>query len=113
MEAVRDALAAKHGADATCPLTAGGLARIADEYALERLAAGADIDEIAPFWRAIDPASPLARKLSCGRDFIRQRRVIEGKGEADAKPGAARPARKTARPSRRAAQAKANRLRSA
>jgi hypothetical protein len=34
-------------------------------------------DEPTPFWRVIAPDSPLARKLSCGPDFIRYRRALE------------------------------------
>ncbi|MBY0564317.1 MAG: hypothetical protein K2P58_09035 [Hyphomonadaceae bacterium] len=89
IEAVRASLATKYGADAACPLTSGIFARIAAEAALERIAAGAKASEVAPFWRVIDPDSPLAEKLSCGPDFIREMRALEGAaGKSKAKPNA-------------------------
>lgn len=72
---MRARLAAAHGAQTCCPLTTGVLLRAAAEAALEARAAG--ISDIAPFWRAIDEASPLAGKLSCGRTFVAQRRQAE------------------------------------
>lgn len=78
MDDLRAALAKTHKADAACPLTSGIFARIAAEAALERMAAGAKPADVAPFWRVIDPASPLAKKLSCGPDFIREMRALEG-----------------------------------
>ncbi len=83
MDELRAALAKKHGADAACPLTTGIFCRIAAEFAYERLKAGAA--DAAPFWRVIDPRSPLARKLACGADFIRKRRAEEGISDAPIK----------------------------
>ena len=77
MAELRAALAAAHGADKTCPLTAGIFLRIVSEAEWEQLQAGAAEHAVAPFWRAVDPASPLAKKLPCGPDFIRQRRAAE------------------------------------
>ena len=77
VEALRAELATTHGADGTCPLTTGIFLRIVAEVALEELAEGADIAEVAPFWRVIDPKSPLAKKLSCGPDWIRAQRAAE------------------------------------
>lgn len=75
--AMRDALAREHHADATCPLTTGIFLRIVAERALDQLRDGAAMSRITPFWRVIEPASPLARKLSCGAQFIRDRRADE------------------------------------
>jgi hypothetical protein len=72
--ALRTALAHAHGADATCPVTTAIHLRIVAELALEQLAAGA---HPTPFWRAIPPESPVAKKLSCGPEFIRQKREAE------------------------------------
>lgn len=74
VEALRTELARRHGADATCALTTGIFLRIVAERALEQLAMG---KRATPFWRVIDPDSALARKLSCGPDFIRARRAEE------------------------------------
>lgn len=65
-------LAKKHGADFTCPLTTGIFIRIAAEKALEE-------ENNLPFWRVIDPKSPLAKKLSCGSKLIAQKRLLEAK----------------------------------
>ncbi len=75
---LRDTLAKRHGADAACPMTTGIFCRIAAEAALETIQHGAKWNQVPPFWRVIDPGSPLAKKLSCGPDFIRQRREEEG-----------------------------------
>jgi hypothetical protein len=72
--ALRSELASTHGADATCPVTTAIHLRIVAEHALEQIAAGA---EPTPFWRAIPPESPVAKKLSCGPEFIRQKREAE------------------------------------
>ena len=76
--ALRDDLARAHGADATCPTSTGIFLRIVAERALERMAMG-DPDP-APFWRAIEPASVLAGRLTCGGGFIQQRRAAERPG---------------------------------
>lgn len=72
---LREELAKKHGADGTCALTTGIFLRIVAERALEQLAAG-DV-EIAPFWRVVEPRSPLAKKLPNGPEFIQSRRSAE------------------------------------
>ncbi|MBS0658089.1 MAG: hypothetical protein JSR82_07570 [Verrucomicrobia bacterium] len=73
----RAELAGSHDADGTCPLTTGIFLRIAAEAAWERHLAGTPLDEIMPFWRAIEPESPLAKKLACGIDFLRRQRAAE------------------------------------
>ena len=81
MDDLRAALARKHKADGACPLTTGIFSRISAEAALERIAQGAKPADVPAFWRVIDPRSPLAKKLSCGPDFIREMRALEGIGE--------------------------------
>lgn len=75
---LRADLAKAHKADATCPLTTGIFLRIVAEVALEQMAAGSNPGEVAPFWRVVDPTSPLAKKLSCGPDRITALRSAEG-----------------------------------
>jgi len=72
---LREELAASHGADVTCPLTTGIFLRIVSECALEELGDGNA--DIAPFWRVVDPTSDLAKKLSCGPDWIAEQRNYE------------------------------------
>ena len=72
---LRKTLADKAGADVTCPLVTGIFLRIIAEIALEELEAGKT--DVTPFWRVIDPKSPLAKKLPCGPEFLTQRRTEE------------------------------------
>lgn len=78
MPQLREDLAAAHRADFTCPLTAGIFLRIASELAWEQHQKGAPLEEITPFWRAVDVKSPMAKKLACGVDFILKQRRREG-----------------------------------
>lgn len=75
---LRRDLAATHDADVTCPLTTGIFLRIVSERAVEQINAGASPSDVAPFWRVVEPTSPLARKLSVGGAWIQQRRQAEG-----------------------------------
>lgn len=75
---LREELAKANDADDTCPLTTGIFLRIIAEHAFEELNSGKSPSEVAPFWRAIDPKSPLAKKFSGGADLIRHLRDSEG-----------------------------------
>jgi len=75
---MRADLAAAHGADLTCPLSTGIFARIAAEAALDEFREQGVVGDITPFWRVIDPRSPLADKLSCEPAFIEAQRDCEG-----------------------------------
>ena len=79
---LRQKLAARHGAEYTCPVTTGIALRVVAERAHLRMQSG--VEPVTPFWRAIDPDSDLAGKLTCGREFVRRMRLAE-----DAEPGAA------------------------
>ncbi len=74
---LRKELARRHKADVACPVTTGIFVRINAEIALEEIAAGKSTDEVMPFWRVVDPKSPLAKKISCGPEFINQMRNQE------------------------------------
>lgn len=77
---MRAALAKASKADGMCPLTGSIFSRIAAEAALEEMTArNLKPAQITPFWRVIEPTSPLAKKLSCGPEFIVQMRAAEGK----------------------------------
>lgn len=75
---LRADLAKKNKADATCPLTTGIFLRIVAEATLDERKNGLPTAKMTPFWRVIDPKSPLAKKLSCGPEFILARRKAEG-----------------------------------
>ncbi len=76
VQAMRADLAGEKEAATTCPLTTGIFLRIVAEAALERLELG---EEPTPFWRVVDPKSPLAKKLSCGPDWIASKRLTESR----------------------------------
>jgi hypothetical protein len=80
---MRDALAKRHHADATCPVSSAIFLRVAAEAAFEAHQEGAPLDTITPFWRVIEPGSILARKLSCGDAFVTAQRVREGADAVD------------------------------
>lgn len=77
---MREELAKAFKADVTCPTSSGIFIRISSEAALEDLKDGKPLTKIAPFWRLVDPDSQTAGKLSCGLDFIRERRAAEAAG---------------------------------
>lgn len=63
--------------DAACPTSSSIFLRIVAEAALEDIAAGKQPAEATPFWRIVEPASPLAQKLSCGPEFVAHMRAME------------------------------------
>jgi hypothetical protein len=77
---MRSELAAAHGADVSCPISTSIFARIAAEAALEETTMGVALDDVTPFWRVIEEDGTVAKKLSCGSDFIRSRRAAEAGG---------------------------------
>jgi hypothetical protein len=77
LKELRTELAMAHDAEVTCPVTMGIFLRIVAEAAWEQHQGGASLAKITPFWRVIEPGSALAKKLSCGVDFLREQRVLE------------------------------------
>jgi len=69
IKTIRRDLALEHRADFTCPVTTGVFLRIITEAAYEELQSGQNIETITPFWRVVDPKSPLAKKLTFARSF--------------------------------------------
>lgn len=74
---MRSDLAAAHGAHISCPISTSIFARIAAEAALEDAQDGVPLDEVTPFWRVIEEHGTVAKKLSCGPDYIRSQRANE------------------------------------
>jgi hypothetical protein len=77
MDTLRRDLALEHGAEVACPLTTGMFVRIVAEAAFEAYENGTPLEEITPFWRVIEEASPMAQKLSFGTDFLIEQRRAE------------------------------------
>ncbi|HRI43665.1 MAG TPA: hypothetical protein PLL78_01515 [Fimbriimonadaceae bacterium] len=75
----RRRLARSHQADLCCPTSTSIFLRIVAEVVLEKMSEGADDDTVAPFWRAVNPESPLAGRLSCGLNGSRRSESRNGK----------------------------------
>jgi hypothetical protein len=75
---MRKDLAAEYNAEKTCPVTTSIFLRIASEVAFEKYQNGISLEEITPFWRVVTPKMPLAKKLTCGVEFIKEQREKEG-----------------------------------
>jgi hypothetical protein len=76
--AMRQRLAAEHGAEVTCPITTGIFLRIIAEAANEALSSGARLDAVTPVWRVIDAKSPMMKKLSFDTSLLAHQRALEG-----------------------------------
>ncbi len=72
---MRREIASRYSAGGCCPVTSSIFLRIVAERALLQMENGQA--DAAPFWRTIEPESPLAGKLSCGRDWVAARRAAE------------------------------------
>ena len=77
IKVMRTDLALMYHADFTCPMTTGIFLRIVAEANYEKLLSGSAVKLLCPFWRIIDPDSALAKKLTCGTDFIIQNIALE------------------------------------
>lgn len=77
IETLRKDLAIAQHADYTCPVTTGIFLRVVAEAAYETYRQTKSPEDVTPFWRVVDPASPLAKKLACGSDFIVRQRKSE------------------------------------
>jgi hypothetical protein len=75
---LRDAMAAAHGAEVTCPITTGFHLRTVAEAMWEALADGTPVARLTPVWRVLPPDSPTLRKLSFDSAFIGRQRGAEG-----------------------------------
>ncbi|MGB3467466.1 MAG: hypothetical protein WBA74_19430 [Cyclobacteriaceae bacterium] len=75
---MRKDLALDYQADKTCPVTTSIYLKIVIEKAYEEYQNGKGLEEITPFWRVINSASPIAKKLSFSYDFVKNLRDEEG-----------------------------------
>ena len=71
---LRERLAKKYGAEATCPVTTQRMIKIVAARSVTDHQAG---KRAVPFWRVVDPDRPNAAKLPGGREFILARRKDE------------------------------------
>lgn len=75
---MRQILAKRHKADATCPVSTGIFLRIVAEAALEEYNQGKPLHSVAPFWRIVAPNSTLAKKLSIGSEEFQTIKELAG-----------------------------------
>jgi hypothetical protein len=77
IERMRNELARKNEAQASCPVTTAIYLKVVAEVALMELAEGKSVAEVVPFWRVIAPDSKIAKKLSCDSQIIEHYRLLE------------------------------------
>lgn len=74
---MRDALAAEQSCTGTCPMSTSIFVRMVAEAALEDLADGKPVSEVAPFWRMITSRDKMAGKLDVDLAWIDEQRALE------------------------------------
>ena len=83
---LRNELARRHRCDAACPMSTSIFVRISAEAALEELAEGAPLDDVAPFWRVLTSADKITKKLTVDPAWVDQQRALEAEA-AEARSG--------------------------
>lgn len=79
IQAFRQRLAEKNGCDATCPVSTSLFLRIVAECTWEAYQQKGSMQDLCPFWRVLDPASALARKLSFDPAWVALQRELEAR----------------------------------
>jgi len=74
---LRNELARKFNCDATCPVSTAIFIRQVADKALLELDDGKAINEVAPFWRLVEPDSKIAKKLEIDSSWIQLQREME------------------------------------
>ena len=75
---LRERMADAYEAEVTCPVTTAKMMQIVAEHAIESLDAGAPLESVTPFWRAMDPKASESKRLSRGAEFVAKLRADEG-----------------------------------
>lgn len=73
----RQRLATAQDCDATCPVTTGIHLRVVAEVAMEDLAAGVPVSDVAPVWRVLDADAKAGLRLPDGGALMQQLRSRE------------------------------------
>lgn len=77
IERLRNELARKNKAHATCPVSTAIFLRIVAEAAWDDLTEGVLPQNVVPFWRVIEPNSAIAKRLRCDSAWIAHMREAE------------------------------------
>ena len=75
---MREDLAKRRDADATCPVSTAIFLRISAQAAIDELEGGRPIKDIAPVWRVLRASDKITAKLSIDRQWIDTQRTLEG-----------------------------------
>lgn len=87
IERMRNELARRNDASATCPVTTAIYLKIVAEVALDEMRAGKPQDSVIPFWRIVEPGSKIAKRLSCDSRTIEHLRKSEIQAPRPARSG--------------------------
>ncbi|WP_395669268.1 hypothetical protein [Rhodoferax sp.] len=79
VQAFRRRLAEKNGCDAACPVSTSIFLRIVAEHSWEEFNRTGSVQPLAPFWRVVEPGSPMAKKLSFDAAWIALQRELEAR----------------------------------
>lgn len=77
VERMRRDLATRNRADASCPVSTAIFVRSVAEVALKRLADGEAAAAVVPFWRLVEPGTPIAQRLGLEADWISGMRAMD------------------------------------
>lgn len=75
--ALRNELARRNKCDASCPVSTSIFVRMVSEAALEEIAEGKSVSEVAPFWRVLQGKDKITGKLNVDPDWVDQQRQME------------------------------------
>lgn len=75
---LRSALAERHAADITCPVTTRHALHTVVEAAYESAQSGTPLDQVTPVWRVADLTAPMLKRLSFDPDVLLAQRTREG-----------------------------------
>lgn len=74
---MRDALAEAAGCAGACPMSSAIFVRMVAEAALEDIAEGKPVADVAPFWRIITSKDKMTKKLNVETAWIDEQRALE------------------------------------
>jgi hypothetical protein len=80
IERMRNELARRNDAGATCPVTTAIFLKVVAEVALAELRGGTPPERVVPFWRVVAPDSKVAKGLSCDSAYLADLRASEAAG---------------------------------
>lgn len=74
---LRRDLARAHRCQGMCPVSTAIFLRMLAEVAWDQLQEGATVTDVLPFWRVIEPGTPIARRLRVSGTWLKRQRESE------------------------------------